>query len=61
MSWEEQESKKAQLGFSPGDVCNLHLGAGSVCDEKTDSRDLGGLDVGLRKWDMTGMTPVFLA
>lgn len=34
----DQESKRAQLGCNPGDICSLHLGAGSVCDEKTDER-----------------------
>lgn len=33
-----QESKRAQLEHNPGDICSLHLGAGSVCDEKTDER-----------------------
>lgn len=33
-----QESKRAQLERNPGDICSLHLGAGSVCDEKTDER-----------------------
>lgn len=52
-----QESKRAQLECNPGDICSLHLGAGSVCDEKTDER-VYGLDVGLRKWEMAGMPHV---